>query len=338
MPRVSVVTASFNHAPFLRSRIDSLLQQTFRDFEWIIVDDGSTDGSHEILARAAVADRRIRLVVRHDNRGMPATTRQGISLATGDLIHRAESDDACDPTFLEKTVAVFDANPQVVLVSTATRRMDEHGRLSGGLLQRRSDALLPKVDAFKRLLRRNYIAGPATLFSRESHDSVGGFGIPPYQICCDYHLHLRLAVIGDIAYLADRLYFSRSHGNNLSGQLGRELNLCDFEREGYTLVRDAVAFAGDHWPNMRQLEKYALRQVSLTAGAPFVNHVRRIRGPVSVSDVLDIIEKNDPGVTTSVIWYWAVAKKAAIAFVAEKRTLLFATIRRLFNPLSRTVR
>lgn len=312
---MSVVTASYNHAPFLPARIDSILGQSYRDFEWIIVDDGSTDGSQEILARAAESDRRVRLVLRDDNRGMARTTREGIDLSSGELVHRAESDDACHPTFLARTVAAFDANPSVVLASTATRRMDSQGRVSGGLLQPRRDAVFPGAVAFARLLRRNYIAGPATLFSRAAHDSVGGFGAPPFQIACDHHLSLRLAVLGDIAYVADRLYCSRSHDGNLSGRLGRDLDLRDFEREGYELVRDAVRFAAALRPELSELERYAVRRTSLTSGAALYDHVRRAGDHSLQREVLDVIERNDGGVTTSLAWRATLRREATMALL-----------------------
>jgi hypothetical protein len=283
------------------------------------VDDGSTDCSPHILARAAEADDRIRLVLRDDNRGMATTTREGIALASGDLIHRAESDDACEPSFLDRMVAAFDANPAVVLASTATRRMDALGAVSGGLRQSRRDTVFPRFVAFERLLRRNHIAGPATVFSLEAHDRVGGFGIPPYEVACDYHLHLRLAVTGDIAYVADRLYLARSHSGNLSGRLGREPDLQEFERESYTLVRDAVAFASARWPEMPPLEDRAVRQISLTVGAALVNQVTNARGRVPTAEAVRVIEKNDPGVTASLPWRAALVQHAALSRISALR-------------------
>src|ERR1039458_5534808 len=104
MPRLSVVTPSFNHADFLLRRASSILSQSFHDLEWIIVDDCSTDSSFEILLKLRARDSRVRLFRNLINRGLGATTNIAISHSSGDYIYRAESDDCCDLTLFEHMV------------------------------------------------------------------------------------------------------------------------------------------------------------------------------------------------------------------------------------------
>lgn len=259
---------------------------------------------------------------------MARTTCEAIALTTGELVHRAESDDVCSPSFLDRTVAVLDSNPSAVLVSTAIRRMDVDGRVFGGRCQRRRDALLPGSVAFKKLLKRNFIAGPSTLFTRDAHDRVGGFGIPPYEISCDFHLSLRLAAVGDVAYISDRLYYSRLHGANLRGRLVRNLDLRDFEREGYELVRDAIRFAGHFRPELFQLDAQAVRWISLNSGASLINHVKRVGEKSRELEVMRVIESNDPGVTRSPAWRFALAREAATAACSREVAPLTSFLRR----------
>src|SRR4051794_30504658 len=103
-PKVSVVIPNYNHGPYLRERIDSVLGQTFGDFEVIILDDASTDNSHAILTRYYTKPR-MRILVNRRNSGsaFPQWNR-GIELARGDYVWIAESDDSADPRFLETLV------------------------------------------------------------------------------------------------------------------------------------------------------------------------------------------------------------------------------------------
>src|SRR5579864_3114331 len=115
-PKVSVVVLNFNHARFLRKRIDSILGQTFQDFELILLDDRSTDDSRSILSKYA-DDARVRIEFNEVNSG--STFKQwnkGVRLAHGEYIWMAESDDYADDKLLDRLVAVLDDQPEVVFV------------------------------------------------------------------------------------------------------------------------------------------------------------------------------------------------------------------------------
>src|ERR1700675_4790198 len=108
-PKVSVIIPNYNHARFLRQRMESVLGQTFQDFEVILLDDCSTDESQSIL-REYAADPRVRLEFNEKNSG--STFKQwnkGVRLVRGKYVWMAESDDYAEPQFLEKVVARLDA-------------------------------------------------------------------------------------------------------------------------------------------------------------------------------------------------------------------------------------
>jgi glycosyltransferase involved in cell wall biosynthesis len=127
-PRLSVIVPNYNHEKFLRTRLDSIYHQTFRDYEVILLDDASTDGSVEILReyeRAYPAN--TRLFVNKTNSGGPFHQwAQGIERARGDLIWIAESDDLCQPDFLERIIPAFEKD-SVLLGYGDIQYIDEVG-------------------------------------------------------------------------------------------------------------------------------------------------------------------------------------------------------------------
>lgn len=111
MPEISVVLSVYNDAKYVGVAIESVLAQTFTDFELIIIDDASTDESLSIARD--FADERIRIVENEENLGLTKSLNKGISLAQGKYIARMDSDDICLPTRFEKQVAYLDAHPDV---------------------------------------------------------------------------------------------------------------------------------------------------------------------------------------------------------------------------------
>src|SRR5579859_2961505 len=131
MPKVSVVIPNYNHARFLRKRIDSVLQQTYQDFELILLDDCSTDDSRAILSQYT-ADPRARVEFNEVNSG--STFRQwnkGVRLARGEYVWIAESDDYADEHLLETLVSRLESEPAAVLAHCRSWRVSAEGHLDG---------------------------------------------------------------------------------------------------------------------------------------------------------------------------------------------------------------
>jgi glycosyltransferase involved in cell wall biosynthesis len=130
VPKVSVIIPNYNHAPFLQRRIESVLNQTYRDFEIIYLDDASTDHSGEIFA-AFADDQRIRAVLNTTNTGIPGKQwNKGVLEARGDYVWIAESDDYADEHFLERLVSRLDEYPTAGLAYCQSLVVNEsHRRL-----------------------------------------------------------------------------------------------------------------------------------------------------------------------------------------------------------------
>jgi len=117
-PAISVVMSVFNGQAFLSEAIESILGQTLRDFEFLVVDDGSTDRTAEILAGYASRDGRMR-VLRHENKGRAVSLNIGMTLATGDYIARMDADDVAMPCRLQEQFAFMQRHPEVGLLGGA---------------------------------------------------------------------------------------------------------------------------------------------------------------------------------------------------------------------------
>jgi glycosyltransferase involved in cell wall biosynthesis len=120
MPAVSVITPVFNVAPFIRDTLDSVFAQTFHDWELVIVDDGSTDGSADIAAEYAARDSRVRLI-RQENRGLAGARNTALRAARGQFLTLLDSDDSWEPGFLAAQLAVFEQHPDTALVTGSAR-------------------------------------------------------------------------------------------------------------------------------------------------------------------------------------------------------------------------
>lgn len=171
--RISVVVASYNHAPYLRACIESALHQTRAPDEVIVIDDGSTDGSREVIEAFGAAIR----PVFQENHGTYATLNRGIRLASGDWIALHNSDDVWEREKLERQAEIVAAHPDVGLVHTGVRYIDAEGRSydapPGANL---SDYHAPPYsDALPVMLRSQQVVISSVLVSRRAWERVGGF-------------------------------------------------------------------------------------------------------------------------------------------------------------------
>jgi hypothetical protein len=187
-PAVSVVIPTFQRRELVARALESVRAQTFRDYEVIVVDDGSTDGTDEAIARLGMNVR----YMHQENQGLSAARNAGIAVANGDLVAFLDSDDRWLPGHLELTTAVFACHPEAVLCSTSPR-FEIGGR------QEPADATL--VDALPALLVENVVGHPSSItVRREALAATGGFN-PRFRMMEGWEHWLRLAALGRFAYL-----------------------------------------------------------------------------------------------------------------------------------------
>jgi len=221
MATVSVVIPNYNHARFLRKRIESVLGQTYQDFELILLDDCSTDESRTILEQYA-SDARVRIEFNSANSGSPFKQwNKGVRLARGQYVWIAESDDYADPRLLERLVAALEADTTVVFAYCRSWRMTEDNRQDGF-----ADFYLVYLDASRwttdycadgrdecrdYLIQRNTVPNASgVVFRREIYERVGGAD-ESLHLCGDWKLWAAMALSGKVAYVAEPLNFFRFH-------------------------------------------------------------------------------------------------------------------------------
>jgi glycosyltransferase involved in cell wall biosynthesis len=170
-PKVSVVMAVYNERPYLETAVRSILNQTFEDFEFIIVDDGSTDGSGEVLDRFEQNDDRIRLV-HQENRGVIASLNRGLDMARGKYVARMDGDDISRPERFERQVAFLEDNPEIGVLGTQVDKIDADGNVREGW--NRSLPTDPDILAW-RLLFSNCLHNPTVMMRHALLERLEGY-------------------------------------------------------------------------------------------------------------------------------------------------------------------
>ncbi len=189
-PVVSVVIPLYNCAPFLREAMDSLLAQTFTDFELICINDGSTDDTEKIAL--SYTDLRIRYFANDSNMGLVYTLNKGIELSTGEFIARMDGDDWCYPERFGLQVDFFRQHPDARILATTIELMDENGKPIGYWEDERR-AITP-AQIRKKLPKDNCIAHPTVMARAEIFRQFRYDG--RQRQAEDYDLWLRIAAAG----------------------------------------------------------------------------------------------------------------------------------------------
>lgn len=213
LPKVSVLTSVYNGLPYLRESIDSILKQTYTDFEFIIIDDCSTDESWKVLTEYAEKDKRIRLFKNEENLGLTKSLNKGLKLAQGKYIARQDADDISLPERFEKEFVILEEDPDIILVSCIIESMDSQGQHQHLLKRDCESELIPWC-----LLFYNYIGGHSqVLFRREQVLELGGYD-EQYRYAQDYELWTRLSEIGKLFILPEVLLKYRVHSETISAK------------------------------------------------------------------------------------------------------------------------
>jgi glycosyltransferase involved in cell wall biosynthesis len=187
MAEVSVITSARNEGGFLLQSMETLRRQSLRDWEWVVVDDGSTDSTWGILSSAAKEDQRIRPIRNLNSQGLSRALNMAVSKSRGRYIARLDADDFCHPSRLTKQVEVLHENPHIGLVASDNHVVDEGGRL----LETWRFMHTPE-EIYYTLNFHNCICHSSVMFRRELFDRVGGYR-EDLELAQDYELWLKMS-------------------------------------------------------------------------------------------------------------------------------------------------
>ena len=213
-PLVTVQMPVFNGACYLQDSVKSILAQTYTNFEFLIIDDGSTDNSLELLRSFEATDKRVKLISRK-NRGLGATQHELCTAAQGTYVAQLDQDDVAFPDRLARQVAYLIEHPDVVCVGTAYQIIDSRDRLLTTLSPPTDDAEIQLLN----LQGHCAILHPSAMMRKSALDTVGGYDAV-FNTAVDIDLWLRLGELGKLANMPDALVQYRLHENSASERVG----------------------------------------------------------------------------------------------------------------------
>ncbi|KAB8330880.1 glycosyltransferase [Scytonema tolypothrichoides VB-61278] len=275
MPKVSIVLPNYNYARYLDERIQSLLNQTYKDFELIILDDASTDNSLEVIEKYT-ADPRVKTKFYTENSGLPYKRwNDGADLAQGEYLLIAGADDTCHPTLLEKLVEKLDNHASVGLAFAQSWEINSEGKKLG--LLKEYIAYVSKerwerdfVDTGKNecqyLLFTNTIPNAsAVLMRRKVFAEAGKFDVQ-LRLAADWMLWVKMLMISDIAFVAEPLNYFRTHNNTVRSKT---------EKDGISIEE------------IFQVQKYILNNPNITLSKEAIKKVCNSMKDVWFNAILD---------------------------------------------------
>lgn len=212
MPIVSIVMSVYNSQKYLQKSISSILKQTFKDFEFVIINDASTDGSATILTNYSTKDERVKIITNKERLGLTKSLNIAIVNSKGKYIARMDADDIALPERLIKQVSYLENNYEVGLLGTSFFEIDEHDKILG-------EVYLPQTDQEirKKIFRFNTFFHSSVIIPRVVFEKVGLYN-EEFRYAQDYELWFRILRQYKVANLSELLMMRRKHGDTLTAK------------------------------------------------------------------------------------------------------------------------
>lgn len=237
IPKVSVIMSVFNGAKHLKDSIESIIHQTLADFEFIIINDGSTDATLEIIK--SYGDARIKVISNDENIGLTKSLNKALKEAHSKYIARQDADDISMQNRLELQFDFLETHPQVALLGTGIYVVDEKGK---GIEKR-----IMQPNPRGNLQKGNRIVHGSTMFRKSVIDKIGGYN-EALKYAQDYELWLRMAKRYEVRNLTLPLYKLRMHGGSILFHKAEEQQICAVLAQ--KLARDEIT--EDNLPNLQE--------------------------------------------------------------------------------------
>jgi glycosyltransferase involved in cell wall biosynthesis len=230
MPNVTVLMPVYNAERYLRAAIDSILTQTYSDFEFLILNDMSTDASRSIIT--SYRDARIRLIDNEQNLGLTRTLNKGLRVCAGNYVARHDADDIACPNRLALQIAFLEEHRDVGLLGTQAWWIDQNGRYKGVVLEKAEEHDSLRWD----LLFDNGFIHTTVMFRKDIIlEKLGGYD-ESFLFCQDYELWSRVALASRVHNLPRRLVLYRVHSHSMTERM-REISRVENRR----IIRHNIA-------------------------------------------------------------------------------------------------
>lgn len=218
-PEISVVLPVYNAEKYISTAMSSILKQSFRNFEFIIIDDHSSDNSWEIIQQYARKDKRI--IALRNNRNLKgcATLNKGLALAKGKYIARVDNDDWSYPYRFDKQYSYLEAHPQVGIVGGVMEIMNEEGKILGKRKYHISDQ-----EIRKSIFRYSPFSHPLVMIRKSILDKIGYYN-SEYVPADDYELYFRIGKVSKFANLPEVLLKYRIVSGSMTHNLTKKMEL-----------------------------------------------------------------------------------------------------------------
>lgn len=287
---ISVLMSVYNGERWLRESIESILNQTFKNFEFIIVNDGSTDSSPLIINQYATQDKRIK-IINKPNTGLADSLNQGINSASGEWIARIDADDLFVPNRLEIQYKLAKSDPDLVLIGSGLIEIDEFGKkLKCYRYPLNNELLRDRLLKFK-----SFFAHSSSFYRAEVVKKLGGYRIS-LRRAQDFDLWLRLSEVGKIACVYEPLVYIRKHSGQVSHEDKGRRQLIDatvalvsyfLRKKGY---RDPIEGSEEEFEVFWKFVEAGIEQNGFFKYQEFINQIKnKLHSSESIIGYLEII-------------------------------------------------
>lgn len=275
---ISIVLPTYNGEKYIHESIQSIINQTYIDWELIVIDDCSADSTNSIVAEYSKKDCRIKLFRNKNNLKLPASLNEGFARATGDYLTWTSDDNLYKTNALEKLLEVLQNDENCGLVFSRMENIDENGKSKG----------LSKIPYdVKELCYRN-IVGASFLYTHKVYEDIGDYDTDRF-LMEDYDYWLRISQKYTIKYIPEVLYEYRQHGNSLTESrnrqvlegkvklLERELLSTNPEKDIRRMIYKELAEASFSLERYSEMKRYLLEMKSIS------RNVKDVRKAVLIS-------------------------------------------------------
>ncbi len=276
-PKVSIIVPLRNKAEFVGTTLESVRAQDFADWEAIVIDNCSSDGSPDAARKAAAGDKRIRVVENKEDLGIVFSLNRGLDEAKGEYVAILHSDDLWEKNFLSSSIALFEKRPEAGLCFCRYGNIDEKGGPHRIEPRNRLDGPtrpVPSRELFALLLERDFMPVCTVLVRREAHEKCGQYD-PQFPGPSDYMMWLKIALKFDGAYNAGSTSSYRIYGSNDTNYL-IDNNISIMEQ--YGMVKKLFRYDVPRGEESEGQEKTMLRNASLSLLRQAVHSIARGKG------------------------------------------------------------